>query len=197
MTRTLSSVLLLIAPFAGRLFAGDFDAQVLAEMNRARTQPQAYAQIVAERGPAIGNSSRAVAETVHFLQKQKAIPPLASSAGLTQSAFSHVLDTGPKGMRGHVGSDGSHVNRRADRFGEWEGRVAENISYGDLSAQDTVVLLLIDEGVRDFAHRYNIFQRDFRHVGVASGPHATAKLIVVTDFAAGYRERVGTSVVAR
>jgi len=131
------------------------------------------------------------------MQKQRAIPPLASSAGLTQSAFSHVLDTGPKGMRGHVGSDGSHVNRRADRFGEWEGRVAENISYGDLSAQDTVVLLLIDEGVRDFAHRYNIFQRDFRHVGVASGPHATAKLMVVTDFAAGYRERVGTSVVAR
>jgi uncharacterized protein YkwD len=195
--RALFSAVLLLSPLVGRLLASDFDAEVLAEMNLARTQPRAYAEIVAARGPAIGNSPRAVDETVRFLQKQKAVPALSSSPGLIQSALSHVLDTGPKGIRGHVGSDGSHVNRRADRFGQWEGRIAENISYGRLSAQDTVVLLLVDEGVRDFAHRYNIFRSEFRRVGVASGAHATAGLMVVTDFAASYRERVDASVVAR
>jgi len=190
-------VVLLFTPFASRLLASDFDAEVIAEMNFARTQPRDYALVVAERGPAIGNGARAVAETVRFLQKQKAVPALSSSPGLTQSALGHVLDTGSRGTKGHVGSDGSHVNRRANRFGEWEGRIAENISYGRLSARDSVVLLLVDEGVRDFAHRYNIFQGDFRYVGVASGPHAISGLMVVTDFAAGYRERAGVSFVAR
>jgi hypothetical protein len=196
-TRPFFSTLLLLSTLAGSLLASDFDSQVLSEMNLARTRPGAYAEIVAERGPVIGNSSGAITEAVRFLENQKPGRALTTSPGLTQAALSHVLDCGTRGIKGHVGSDGSHVNRRANRFGQWEGRIAENISYGQLSARDTVVLLLIDEGVRDRGHRQNIFQRDFRLVGVASGAHATFGLMVVTDFAATYRERLGPSVAAR
>jgi len=196
-TGALFSTVLLLSTLTGSVLASDFDSQVFSEINLARTHPGAYAGIVAERGRAIGNSSGAISETVRFLEKEKPAPALITSPGLTQAALSHVLDCGPRGIKGHVGSDGSHVNRRADRFGQWEGRIAENINYGQLSARDTVVLLLVDEGVRDRGHRQNIFQRDFRLVGVASGAHATFGLMVVTDFAASYRERFSSSVAAR
>jgi uncharacterized protein YkwD len=195
--RTLFTPLLLLGLAGGSLFAADYDEEVLAEMNFARTQPRVYAQIVAERGAAIGNSPRAVAEAVRYLRKQKAVAALAISSGLTQAALSHVLDCGPRGIRGHRGSDGSHVSRRADRFGRWDGRIAENISYGRFSPRDTVVFLIIDEGVGDRGHRLNIFQKDFRRVGIASGAHATYGLMVVTDFAAEYRERYGVPVASR
>jgi uncharacterized protein YkwD len=196
-TRTLLFTVLLLGSVIGSALGSEFDAQVFAEMNLARTQPASYAKVVAARGPAIGNSPRAVKEAVRFLQKQKGMPALNPSSGLSQAALAHVLDCGPRGIKGHVGSDGSHVNRRADRFGQWVDRVAENISFGQLSARDTIVLLIVDEGVGDRAHRHNIFQRDFRFVGVASGPHASTGLMVVTDFAAGYRERFSSPVASR
>ena len=67
------------------------DRAVLKELNLARTQPQAYAEIVSGRAPALGISPRAVAETVRFLKRQKPVGPLAESAGLTEAALAHVL----------------------------------------------------------------------------------------------------------
>lgn len=173
-------------------FAAETSADFLTEMNLARTQPQAYAKIVAARGPAIGSSPRAVAETVRFLEKQRPVPALAYSAGLSQAALSHVLDTGPRGTRGHRGSDGSNCAKRVDRFGRWDGRVGENIMYGRLSVRDAVVALIIDEGVSDRYHRYNIFNKAFRVAGAAAGPHLSYGLMYVTDFAASYREAAGS-----
>jgi uncharacterized protein YkwD len=167
---------------------GDFDSQLFAEINLARTQPQVYAGIVAERGAAMRNSAGAIQEAVKYLQKAKSKGALIQSPGLTQSAFSHVLDTGPRGIKGHVGTDGSHVNKRANRFGRWDGLVGENICYGNQSARDVIVCLIIDEGISNRYHRKNIFG-NYRYMGVASGSHATAGLVVVTDFAASYREQ--------
>jgi uncharacterized protein YkwD len=174
--------------FSSLSLAQSYDDTLFAEINLARTQPQVYAQIVAERGPAIGNGARAVAETVRFLQKQRPVAALSLSPGLTQAALGHVLDTGPRGVKGHAGSDGSHVNKRVDRFGRWDGRVAENLCYGRLDAREMIVCLIIDEGVRDYYHRRNIFEKSFRHIGVASGPHATMGMMMCSDFAAKYTE---------
>jgi uncharacterized protein YkwD len=173
---------------ASGALAQSYDDQLFSEINLARTQPQTYARIVAERGPAIGNSARAVAETVRFLQKQKPVAALALSQGLTLAAQDHVQDTAPRGIKGHAGSDGSRVNRRADRYGRWDGRIAENLCYGRLSARDMIVCLIIDEGVRDLYHRRNIFEKSFRFVGVASGAHATMGYMMCSDFAAKYTE---------
>lgn len=162
--------------------------ELIAEMNLARTQPAAYAEIVAARGAAVGGSARSIAEAVRFLRQQRPISPLVQSAGLTQAALAHVLDTGPRGTRGHRGSDGSNVSKRASRFGRWDVRIGENILYGRASARDAIVSLIIDEGVGDRYHRRNIFERSFRFAGAAAGPHRGYGSMVVTDFAAVYRE---------
>lgn len=173
---------------ASPAFAQSYDDTLFAEINLARTQPQAYARIITERGPAIGNSAKAVTDAVRFLEKQKPVASLSFSPGLTQAALSHVLDTGPRGIKGHAGTDGSRVTKRVDRFGRWDVRVAENLCYGRLGARDMIVCLIVDEGVRDLYHRRNIFDKSFRHIGVASGPHATMGYMMCSDFAAKYTE---------
>jgi uncharacterized protein YkwD len=179
---------LLLTISSASAFAGGVERTVLQELNFARTRPQAYAAIVAERAPALGISAKAAGETVRFLQKQKPIGELRESAGLTQAAMAHAFDTGPRGIKGHRGSDGSRVTQRADRFGHWDQLIGENLIYGKASARDWIVCLIVDEGVGDRYHRVNIFKREFRFVGLALAPHATAGQMLVTDFAAKYRE---------
>ena len=163
--------------------AADCAAEVLAEMNLARTQPQTYAQIVARSARRGREGDRSIKEAVRFLQKARPIPPLADAGGLRASALAHVLDSGSRGTRGHQGSDGSHTWDRIERYGRWSGLVGENILYGIASPRDAVVALIVDDGVRGRMHRENIFRKNFRLVGIASGPHATAGTVLVTDFA--------------
>lgn len=185
-TFILAASLALAAP----VFA-DTGAELIAEMNLARTQPAAYAQIVATRGAAMRNSPAAIEEAVRFLRKQRPIGALVQSPGLTQAALAHVLDTGPRGIKGHRGSDGSNCSKRAGRFGRWDVRIGENIFYGRVSARDAIVALIIDEGVGDRYHRRNIFEKAFRYAGGAAGQHAGYGAMFVTDFAAVYREADG------
>jgi uncharacterized protein YkwD len=130
------------------------------------------------------------------LHKQKPVSALVESDGLAQAALTHVCDTGPRGLKGHRGSDGSRVTHRADRFGRWDQLIGENIIYGKGTPRDWIVCLIVDEGVGDRYHRVNIFKREFRFVGIASGVHMTAGQMMVTDFAAKYRE-AGSSVAVR
>ncbi|MEQ1861051.1 MAG: CAP domain-containing protein [Chthoniobacteraceae bacterium] len=166
----------------------DIGADLVAEMNLARTQPKAYARIVADRGAAAGASAGAIREAVRFLERQGRVPALVLSPGLSQAALSHVIDAGGRGFRSHRGSDGSNVSNRANRFGRWDGRIGENIYFGRSSARDAIVALIIDQGVGDRGHRSNIFEKTFRYVGAAAGPHVSMGAVFVTDFAASYRE---------
>ena len=49
---------------------------------------------------------------------------------MAKAARDHCNDIGPKGKISHVGSDGSQPWERIERYGEWGGEVAENISFG-------------------------------------------------------------------
>jgi len=192
------AALLLALLGAASLRADDLAAQVQAELNLARTQPRAYARIVA--GNALGKrhleGDRVVVEAVRFLEKASPRPPLARSGGLSGSALAHVLDQGPSGGVGHRGGDGSSPWQRMARFGRWSGRAAENIAYGRPDARSIVVGLIVDDGVRDRGHRQNIFGREFRYAGIATGPHAKYGTLCVIDFAAAFSDR-GDEVAQR
>jgi uncharacterized protein YkwD len=185
-----------------------FERQVLVEMNLARTDPSGYARHIERQVRYFDGSllrlpgevalrttegAKAVREAAAALRGQSPLPALAASRGLSRAARDHVEDQGPRGRLGHSGSDGSDMTDRIERYGTWDGSVAENISYGSTTARDVVIGLLVDDGVPSRGHRANILSAKARFAGVACGRHTTYGTMCVIDFAGEYREARGAS----
>lgn len=175
---------------------------VLAELNVARTKPLKYVEYLKEhRNTFDGNTSRgpggkirtkegvaAVDEAIEVLSKQTPLTALEFSAGLALSALDHVEDTGPQGITGHDGADGSKSSGRAKRYGKWKKTTGENCSYGEKDARRIVMQLIIDDGVAGRGHRVNIYNKDFHVVGIACGPHQHYGDMCVMVFAGGFTD---------
>jgi len=129
-----------------------------------------------------------VDEAIDFLKQVKRMSALKASEGLFLAAKDHVEDTGKKGLVGHDGSDGSTAVQRMERYGKWEKTAGENVAYGVDKARDIVIQLIVDDGVPGRGHRANIFNADYRAVGVAMGSHRTYRSMCVIDFAGGFRD---------
>jgi uncharacterized protein YkwD len=169
--------------------AGEADDAVLAEVNFARANPQAYARRLMTRSasssdPAHGGAdSGALAEAVEFLMRQSPLPPLQADGRLAAAALEHVTQQGPKGEVGHDSGAGEPFEARLRRHGVAADAAGENIAYGPERAADVVRELIIDAGVPGRGHRRNIFERDFAAAGVSCGPHRVYRAMCVMDFA--------------
>lgn len=182
---------------------------VLAELNRARTDPERFAAELEARlqhfrgyiyrrpGTEVGTRTvegqSAVREAVRVLRAKNPVPPLRFSPGMSAGAADHVRDHGPIGAEGHTGRDRSTPASRISRYGRWFGLVSENIQYGrGTNAHDVIAELLIDDGVADRGHRRNALDPNIRVAGVACGPHATYGQMCVIVHARDYAERAAS-----
>ncbi|NNC72975.1 MAG: CAP domain-containing protein [Sphingomonadaceae bacterium] len=203
MTRRLMLAFALLCAFSGTAHAqrsGDIaarEAAVLAEMNRARADPQGYADVLREyRGYFRGDIFRlpgnpvgilttegvaAVDEAIAFLERQEPLPPFEASALLAGAADDHVAEQGPRGALGHASRNGDRAGQRSQ--GRGGGRyVAEAISYGPSQGAEVVRQLIVDDGVPDRGHRTLIFTSEFTYAGVGCGDHARFDNMCVIDF---------------
>ena len=170
---------------------------VLAELNLSRTNPSKYSEKLAAtlkyyKGNVLEKPGQVPLETeegpanveqlIAYLKTLRPSPPLKASPALANAAQVHADDIGPKGLMGHVGSDGFETGERVERFGQWEGSLAETIEYGSSSAEDIVLSLLIDDGVSNRAHRLNILNPDHLFVGVGHGRHTEFENVTVITF---------------
>jgi hypothetical protein len=172
---------------------------VVREINKIRRFPKEYAKYLRYLGtrfegtlwrlvdhiPIRTNEGRdAVMEAVDFLENVEPVMELITySEALHFAAWDHVLDQGPTGDTGHVGTDGSRPGQRMRRYGDPELLSGEVINYGLETPRMTVIQLVIDDGVPDRGHRHNLFNPKFRAAGAAIGYHKEYGTMVVVDLA--------------
>ncbi len=172
-------------------------------MNLARQHPQEYATLLeATRSQYRGNTFIApggavlhkkeglagLEEAIRFLRHTIPIGGLNLSTGMSLAAADHVAGQADGGF-GHGGSDRSNPGARMNRHGSWSVGWGENIAYGKSTARETVMALIIDDGLRNRKHRANIFNPAFNYAGAAVGPHARYRTVCSINFAGGYAEQ--------
>ncbi|ACF11756.1 SCP-like extracellular [Chlorobaculum parvum NCIB 8327] len=128
----------------------------------------------------------ALEECINELENTRPMRPLLPSKGLTLAARDLVQDQGLTRTTGHTGNDGSSMSDRIERYGQWDGCIAENLAYGFDDARQVIVGLLIDDGVLSRGHRKNMLNGTFSYVGVKIGPHRRFNTMCVMEFAAQY-----------
>ena len=178
-------------------------AAIIREMNLARQNPALYATFVDELRPYFSDNMlvlpgrtmcrtkegvRAIDEAARFLRGARPQQALNLSPGMCRAAADHCADQA-NGRLGHGGSDWSNPGGRISRYGRWSLGWGENIAYGQRSARDIVLALIIDDGVRGRGHRKNIFNSTFVFAGAAVGTHAVYRTVCSIDFAGDFIER--------
>ena len=196
------ALILLLAPL--RAFAGPASDQLLAELNRVRADPRAYAdelsryrddfeglEVYPPGGTALltQEGTSAVDDAIRFLRRQPALPPITLNSALSRSAASLAREQSQTGRLGHNGADGPNFADRIRRQGEWQGEAAEAISYGMGPAAEVIRHLIVDDGVPDRGHRTTLFNAQLRNAGAACEAHPTYVQVCVLDFATAMLER--------
>lgn len=184
-------------------YLSTLEKAIVDEINTARTNPRGYAsfleewrryydgrllKIPGERIIMTGEGTTAVNEAIELIRSTNPVPRLRPSKGMSLGAKDHVKDQGSSGSTQHKGSDRSQPWDRVNRYGTWEKSIGENISYGNEKARNIVIGLIVDDGVPSRGHRKNIFNPEFRVIGVAFGHHSTYRTVCVITFAGGYQE---------
>lgn len=170
------------------------ESAVLAELNRARTDPVAFARTLRDargyyRGrllvrPGAGatyvtqEGVAPVDEAIAFVGREAPQAALASATILSAAAADHQAEQRDDGSVGHVGADGSTPAERVLRRGG-NVYVGELITYGSADPADIVRQLVVDDGVADRGHRRLLFDASLRYAGISCGSHPVYRYMCV------------------
>ncbi|MFO7999246.1 MAG: CAP domain-containing protein [Bacteroidales bacterium] len=167
-------------------YLSDEEKNMILAMNLIRHDPEKYAEMFV--GPAISyyrgteyhfpgrkqvlmtREGVAPARELYLqLASRSSLPLFYPSEGMSRAAGKHAREQSRTGLTGHGGQGG--MQARIEREGQWSGRIAENIAYGNPSAHEAILGLMIDDGVPGRGHRDNMLNETFRLVGVAWDTH--------------------------
>ena len=178
--------------------------EIVRELNAVRQAPARYAEEVIKprlayferkmyKAPGCvplltQEGASAVKECIRVLKAASPAGKVELNEGLNRAAQWLADDQAKTGRAGHIGSDGSNLVKRIERFGTWGGSVGENCAYGLKEAREIVVQLLIDDGVRNRGHRKTILNPAFTKVGAgySEAGKAAYGAVAVMDFAASF-----------
>ena len=178
--------------------SGNFTQEVIDQVNRVRTNPQAYATYLENyrscysadgmfRAPGrrmlrTHEGVAALDQAIRTLQHASAQVPITASDLLAGAGRELINAQQQSGQIGHGGAP----FERMQHYGVWQNMAGENVAYGAPTAEQVVYNLVVDDGERSRGHLKNILQPGFRVAGVAKGNHPIYGTICVIDFASEF-----------
>ncbi len=178
-----------------------YERQVLAELNRVRTDPQSLLPRLKELVRRMDGKflyltptsrietvegSAPIVEAIKVLADLTPRKAFEYSVELSQAARDHAREQARTGATGHFSENGAGPTERAKKYGKLVGKSGENVSYGEYGAGvavSVVTAFVVEDGVPDRGHRKVFFLEDFEKVGIACGPHPKYSSLCVVDFA--------------
>jgi uncharacterized protein YkwD len=109
-------------------------------------------------------SSSTADELIAELKALNQLSTLQPSSCLRDAAKWHAESQRPKGDIDHKGVDGSWPWDRATRYCSSMQDGNENIVGGPSSVRNSVIVLLLDEGIPNRGHRKNLLEKDWNYV---------------------------------
>ena len=176
------------------------------ELNKLRQDPRSYIPLIEAEMNTIKKNNvlkkkdsnlqiqtlegkAAYEDAILFLQKQEPVSALEKEIRLSYAAQDLVKDIGERGVVTHQDKDGLYVSERIEKYCEWDFCANEVIEVSSKNAQDILISLLVDDGIRDRLDRRALFQRIYNYVGIACGPHLEYEIVTVLVFAGGIRQK--------
>ena len=132
--------------------------------------------------------TEAIEEATQYLKSLKPMQSLKYSEEISKACRDHITDIGSKGLTGHIGSDGSNITDRLEKYCEWDGIVVECLDFGFRIGENVVMNLIIDDGIKEKYQRKNIFNNEFKYVGIGAGPHKIYGIGIVIGLAKNIRK---------
>jgi uncharacterized protein YkwD len=119
----------------------------------------------------------------NIMKAPQSLPLLAPDSGLVKMATAHAADLKKRnGVISHTSANGKSFVQRIQAAGRYSCG-AENIFNGSFNALESLIALLIDQGVPDKGHRLNLLDPKFQLVGISFVSFKEGKGILVQDFA--------------
>jgi len=180
-----------------------FEAEILVELNRLRTNPADYAVYLESYlktfdGQYFRNSEGGlltsfegktpVTEVIEILKQTKSLPEFKVADGMVKAASDHARDLVKNNKTGHQGTNGSFPDERVGLYGSAPAGTNENISYGPRTARDVVLTMLVDDGNTSRNHRKNLLNPNLKIVGLATGQIKEAGMACVLVLATSFSE---------
>lgn len=126
----------------------------------------------------------AVRELYLELKEAEPLPLFYPSRGMSRASADHARYMQNTGTTSHAGQGG--LSARVNRHGQWVGGLAENLAWGNPSAHDAIISLMIDDNVKSRGHRINIMNPEYNLVGVAIEEHPRHRVSYVINYAIDY-----------
>lgn len=175
---------------------------IVAELNRMRSNPVAYAEDLAEFGKLYRGDTvtvpgymavrtregmAAVEDAIAVATSMEPMPALSRSPGLSRAARAYAYRLGHDGVLFH-GDDNASQHDRMAVYGRVRGMFAENVGAVYREARLMVLEQFVDDGVESRVHRYNMLGPMFRIVGVGCSPHPRYDVVCAMNFVEAYHE---------
>ncbi|MGZ4089608.1 MAG: CAP domain-containing protein [Bacteroidia bacterium] len=170
------------------------EADVLFEINKARTNPKKYAEMYIKPMLEFFNGNlykgyletkegaAAVEDCIKSMNTTVNLQPLIPDEKVIKLARYHTNKQSQTKETGHDTPGGKSFDKRFKKYLKKGFLVGETVSYGEKDARAIVIQLLIDDGVRGRGHRKNILEPKYTHTGIAAGPHLRYEYMCTIDF---------------